>query len=323
MVRRFFSTLSIIFTCLPGISSAGLIGYWQNFDNPAQTPVRLTDIPPAYSIVTIAFADLAADGSASFTLQGPPYTTMSDGENTFKKDIQTLRAKGVKVLLSLGGQNGFYQINTADQEQKFASSLENIISTYGFDGLDYDLENGLSAANASFLVNATQNIKQDFQAQGKSLYFTAAPETMDVYWMESPNGKYDALIKAGLLDLVQVQLYNSGCMPDDESNSPCFAEGNEDFIVSQADSTIQTWMKQGVSDAAAKYVIGLPASANAAGGGYVDPAVAKKAMTCLQTQTQCGSYQPMQAYPELTNVMTWSINWDAKNGYAFAKVMAN
>jgi len=215
-VKRLFSTLSIIiFTCLPGISSAGLIGYWQNFDNPAQTPVRLTDIPAAYSIVTIAFADLAADGTASFTLQGPPYATMPDGNNTFKADIKTLQTKGVKVLLSLGGQNGFYQINTADQEQKFVSSLENIINTYGFDGVDYDLENGLSAANASFLVNATQTIKQDFQGQGKALYVTAAPETMDVYWMQYPNGKYDALIKAGLLDLVQVQLYNSGCMPSD------------------------------------------------------------------------------------------------------------
>jgi chitinase len=322
MSKRISTLIICFFINLPLSALAGLTGYWQNFNNPAETPVRLTDIPAGYNIVTIAFADMAADGSASFTLQGPPYTYLPDAENTFKSDIKTLQNKGVKVLLSLGGQNGYYQLNSTQQQANLTTSLEQIIKTYNFDGLDYDFESGLTASNATYLADATQKIKQDFLAKGKLLYFTAAPESFDVYWQQFPYGKYDPLIRANLIDLVQVQLYNSGCMPGSKPGSLCYVQGSEDFIVSQADSTIQVWMQNGIQNAAAKYAIGLPASASAAGGGYVDPSIVKKALICLQTQTQCDSYRPTQAYPELRNVMTWSINWDAKNAYSFENTMA-
>jgi chitinase len=319
MKLRIHTFIFSVFMCLPFVANAGLSGYWQNFTNPAETPVRLTDIPANYNIVIVAFADTASDGSASFTLQGPPYTSMPDGENAFKTDIKMLQTKGVKVLLSLGGQNGYYQVNSSAQAEKFVASIEQIIKTYGFDGLDYDFESGLTMSNATFLADATKTIKQDLQAIGKSFYVTAAPESIDVYWQQYPYGKYDPLIKAGLIDLVQVQLYNSGCIPSKQPMSPCYAQGSEDFIVAQADSTIQTWLQNGVNNAATTYAIGLPATSSAAGGGYVDPSVAKKALACLQTKTQCDTYQPTQTYPELNNVMTWSINWDAKNAYVFAQ----
>lgn len=76
-------------------------------------------------------------------------------------------------------------------------------------------------------------------------------------------------------------------------------------------------MKNGVTNPAEKYVIGLPSAVSAAGGGYVSPEIIKKAMTCLQTRKQCQSYIPTQTYPTLGGYMTWDINWDAKNKYAF------
>lgn len=298
-----------------------LAGYWQNFNNPADTPVRLTDIPKGYKVINIAFADMNTDGSVGFLLQGPPYLSMPNGDTVFKNDIKEIQARGVKVLLSLGGQNGFYQIDNQTKENNFVASLKQLITTYGFDGLDYDIENGLTTVNAAYLVDATRQLRDFFKGQAKPLTFTLAPETIDVYWQTYPNGKYDSLIQSDLIDSVQVQLYNSGCMPGSKPGSACYSQGTEDFIVSQADSTIQIWMKNGIANAAQKYMIGLPASIGAAGGGYVDPAVIKKALSCLQTQTNCATYVPTQMYPQLGGFMTWSINWDAKNGYAFEKAV--
>jgi chitinase len=298
-------------------SNTSLTGYWQNFTNPAETPVKLTDIPSGYKIVIIAFADMNSDGSVSFTLQGPPYDTL--GEDQFKADIKTIQARGVKVLISLGGQNGIYQVDTTAKEKNYISSLSQIITTYGFDGIDYDFESGLSTANESYLLDATLQLKQLFN----KLIVTMAPETIDVYWQVFPNGKYDQLIRtAGLVDLVEVQDYNSGCMPGIKPGSACYSVGTEDFIVSQADSTIQAWTQSGIANAASHYVIGLPATSQAAGSGYVDPSILNSALTCLKTGKECGTYLPTKTYPDIAGVMTWSINWDAKNNYAFEKAVA-
>ncbi len=322
VITKIVFIISLLF-CINVFASNNLIGYWQNFTNPAETPVKLTDIPAGYNIVTVAFADMSADGTVSFTLQGPPYSTMKDGVTIFKNDIKILQKNGVKVLLSLGGQNSYYQINNTTEENNFIATLEPIMTSYGFDGLDYDLENGLTSANASYLQDATKKMKQDLAAQGKNLFITIAPETLDVYWQVFPNGKYDSLIRAGVIDLVQVQLYNSGCMPSYKPGSPCYSQGSEDFIVSNADSTIQTWKKMGIPNPEVLYAAGLPATQNAAGGGYLDPTIVKKALTCLQTSTQCDTYTPTESYPTLTNVMTWDINWDAKNNYLFEKTIKN
>lgn len=298
-----------------------LTGYWQNFNNPAETPVRLTDIPDGYTTINIAFGEIKNDGGVTFTLEGPPYPSMANSEQIFKKDIKALQAKGIKVLLSLGGQNAIFQINSPAQENNFIVSLKHILNEYGLDGVDYDFENGLTSANVSYLVDATKRLNQDFLTQGKTLLFTMAPETLDVYWQVYPNGKYDPLIRSGMIEFIEVQLYNSGCMSGMKPGSACYSQGTEDFIVSQADSTIQTWIKNGISDASRKYVIGLPASLGAAGGGYLDLNTIRKALSCLKTGTECASYIPTQTYPDIGGFMAWSINWDAKNGYAFEKMI--
>lgn len=283
--------------------------------------MKLTDIPAGYKRVVIAFADMASDGTASFSVQAPAYVALPNADEAFKNDIKLLQSRGVKVLISFGGQNGIYQINDVTQKNKFIATLEDIITKYGFDGVDYDIENGLTNANSHYLVEATKVLKENFAAKGKSLIFTLAPETIDVYWQTFPNGKYDALIQSGLISTVQVQLYNSGCMPGYLPGSSCYSQGTVDFIVSQADSTIQTWLKGGVQNAESLYVAGLPASTSAAGGGYVDPATLKKAATCLASLKECGSYIPTKTYPEFSGFMTWSVNWDASNGYQFEKTV--
>jgi chitinase len=64
--------------------------------------------------------------------------------------------------------------------------------------------------------------------------------------------------------------------------------------------------------------LGLPASSQAAGKGYVAPSVVNAALDCLATGTNCGTFIPPTTYPTIRGVMDWSINWDASNSYNFA-----
>lgn len=317
MRKLFITTLLFLFMTAAKAQSIQLTGYWENWQN-AYNPnlnLRLSDIPTSYNTVIIAFADLHANGTVTFTLQAPPYYNQTDGVAQFKNDIQSLQQQGRKVLLSLGGQNGFYQVNNDAQNAQFIQSLEQLIDEYHFDGIDYDLENGLNTTNEDYLLKATKELSTHYN---QKLIFTLAPETFDTYWQMFPNGKYDKLIQSGLINAVQVQFYNSGCMPGNQADSACFAEGTEDFIVSQADSTMQIWQQHGIKNVANLFSLGFPSALNAAGGGYTDPTIIKNALTCLQTGKQCATYIPTQTYPNLSQIMTWDISLDAINGYAFA-----
>jgi chitinase len=42
----------------------------------------------------------------------------------------------------------------------------------------------------------------------------------------------------------------------------------------------------------------------------------------LTSQQNCGSFVPPTTWPGIRGVMTWSINWDASNGYNFASTVA-
>lgn len=302
-------------------SDSHFIGYWQNYRNSATLPVRLTDIPDGFDIVTIAFASVNPNGNVKFTLQGPPYKDTADGLPRFKEDIKSLQNNGVKVLLSLGGMNSFFHVDNPKKATNFLTSLEKIITEYGFDGVDYDLEGDLNRKNTIYLLEVTRTLKSDFEKKDAPLFLTVAPQSIDVNWQVS-QGKYDPLINEGLVDAVSVQLYNSTCKRSFKSGSPCYAPGTQDFIVSQADSTIQAWKKRGVKQPESLYVIGLAATNYGTNSGYARPEIVKKALSCLKTGKECATYTPTKTYPQLGGLMSWNINWDAKNKYSFVNALS-
>lgn len=293
-----------------------IVGYWHNFKNSAPQ-LRLIEIPDAYSIVNIAFASVNPNGTVNFSVQGPPYKLTINGKERFKEDIRSLQKKGVKVLLSLGGMNSYLHLDNDIEMNNFIQSAEQIIRDYGFDGVDYDFEGKVNPIATAYLLKATRKIKEDFTTP---LLVSVCPESSDVHWQAS-QGKYDQLIDSGLIDLVFVQLYNTRCKRSHQPNSSCFSPGTQDFIVAQADSTIQSWVKRGIKNAESLYVIGLPAEKNASTNGYTDPHIIRKALLCLTKGYDCDKYKPTKTYPHLGGVMTWSINWDANNNYNFVNTL--
>jgi chitinase len=49
--------------------------------------------------------------------------------------------------------------------------------------------------------------------------------------------------------------------------------------------------------------------------------VVNSALDCLSSGNGCGAYRPSASYGGIRGAMTWSINWDASNGYSFANTV--
>ncbi|MER5403421.1 glycosyl hydrolase family 18 protein [Streptomyces sp. NPDC002769] len=276
-------------------------GYWQNFNNGA-TVQKISAVQSQYDIIAVAFADATGTpGAVSFNLDSAGlggYTV-----DQFKADIKAKQAAGKKVVISIGGQNGTVSINDPTSAANFANSVYSLMQTYGFDGVDIDLENGL---NATYMTQALRSLASK---AGSSLIITMAPQTID---MQSTSNAYfqTALNIKDILTVVNMQYYNSGSMLG--CDGKVYSQGSVDFLTALACIQLQGGL------APSQVGLGLPASTSGAGSGYVSPTVVNNALDCLAKGTNCGSFKPSKTYPDLRGAMTWSTNWDAAAGNAWS-----
>ncbi|MFF8947322.1 chitinase [Streptomyces sp. NPDC014940] len=279
-------------------------GYWQNFNNGAKVQ-KISDVPAAYDIIAVAFADATTTpGAVSFSLDSAGlggYTA-----DQFKADIKAKQAAGKKVVISIGGQNGTVSVSDSASAANFANSVYSLMQTYGFDGVDIDLENGL---NATYMTQALRSLASK---AGSSLIITMAPQTID---MQSTSNSYfqTALNIKDILTVVNMQYYNSGSMLG--CDGKVYSQGTVDFLTALACIQLEGGL------APSQVGLGLPASTSGAGSGYVSPTVVNNALDCLSKGTGCGTFKPSKTYPDLRGAMTWSTNWDASSGNAWSNAV--
>ncbi|MFJ9925998.1 chitinase [Streptomyces misionensis] len=279
-------------------------GYWQNFNNGAKVQ-KISDVPSAYDIIAVAFADATTTpGAVTFNLDSAGlggYTV-----DQFKADIKAKQAAGKKVIVSIGGQNGTVSVSDSASATNFANSVYSLMQTYGFDGVDIDLENGL---NATYMTQALRALSAK---AGPSLVITMAPQTID---MQSTSASYfqTALNIKDILTVVNMQFYNSGSMLG--CDGKVYSQGTVDFLTALACIQLQGGL------APSQVGLGVPASTSAAGSGYVSPSVVNNALDCLSAGTNCGTFKPSKTYPDLRGAMTWSTNWDATSGNAWSNAV--
>lgn len=312
-----------------------LVGYWHNWDDASAPYLELSAIDPRYTVIELAFAE-PLPGTTSAIDFNPSLGVPQD----FIAQIASLRASGRKVLISIGGANATVQLNSEAERVQFVSLTMNMLLTWGVDGLDIDLEgSSVSITGGTIeqpvdstiirLISALDEIMVEYrQATDRKLFLTMAPETAYVQGGMSAYGgiwgAYLPIIHAmrDSIDLLQVQLYNSGSMYGIDGG--IYTQGTADFIISQVEAVIQGFNTSGGSFTglpASKVAVGLPACTSAAGGGYTDTTTVRAALEhLLGTGPRPGDYMLANpaGYPDLGGMMTWSINWDAVstcNGY--------
>ncbi|MCW8220467.1 MULTISPECIES: chitinase [Streptomyces] len=289
----------------PGPSTSvpkhAVTGYWQNFNNGAAVQ-KLSDVPAAYDIIAVSFADATSTpGAVTFNLDSAGLNGYTVAQ--FKADIKAKQAAGKNVIISVGGEKGTVSVNSDASANAFSDSLYALIQEYGFNGVDIDLENGL---NSTYMTKALRSLSSKV---GSGLVITMAPQTID---MQSTSGEYfkTALNIKDILTVVNMQYYNSGSMLG--CDGKVYSQGSVDFLTALACIQLEGGL------APSQVGLGVPASTRGAGSGYVAPSVVNAALDCLAKGTNCGSFKPSKTYPDIRGAMTWSTNWDATAGNAWS-----
>ena len=341
MMKEVLLILFLIFTIVAKAQNPVLIGYWHNWNDSSAPYIPLDQIDSRYTIICVSFA--VPTSASNMTMQFVPEGV---SQSAFISQIQALQNQGKKVVLSIGGATTSISLNNNSNRDAFINSMTAILNTYGFDGIDIDIEHGNSILASGTIANPTSvdcinliyainQIKTNyFSFFNRNMMLTFAPETAYVQGGMSAYGGiwggYLPLLNALRNDLnyVHVQLYNSGSVYGIDGN--IYTQGTADFIVALTEALIQGFATSGGQFQglpANKVVVGLPACSNAAGGGYVNPTVVEDALNyLLGVGPNPGAYILTQAggYPNLGGMMTWSINWDKvttcnTNAFAYAQ----
>ncbi|MBT1708869.1 T9SS type A sorting domain-containing protein [Fulvivirgaceae bacterium PWU5] len=333
--------LGILLPALPAQAQLGnrvVVGYFHNWNNASAPYIRLRDVNSKYNVINIAFAVPVAPGDMTMTFE-----PVQQSKTEFIADIRTLQAQGRRVQISIGGADAPVELHTAADRTKFVNSMKTIITEYGFDGYDIDLEGTsviLNPGDTDFknpttpkisnLVAASRELVTYFRGQGKNFWLTSAPETQ---YVQGGYGFYGTAfggylpVLHGLRDLltfVHVQYYNTGSQV--ALDEKIYNQGTADFIVAMTDMLLKGFP---VARNAAnvfpalredQVAFGLPATGtgSAPAGGYVAPAQVHQALNYLIKGISYGSaYVTNRTYPNLRGIMTWSVNWDKTQGDAF------
>jgi chitinase len=304
----------------------------------------MADVPDAWDIIDLAFGepDSVTSGNIHFNRCQPSECPTVESDADFTAAIRAKQAKGKKVLLSIGGQNGEVQLTTTAARDRFVSSVAAIIDRWGLDGLDVDFEGHslyLDPGDTDFthpttsvivnLISALQSLKARY---GARFALTMAPETFFVqngYQFYGPGsggdprgGDYLPVIYAPRNDLtvLHVQDYNSG--PIMGLDNQWHFMGGADFHIAMTDMLVAGFPVARTGKVFPglrpdQIAIGVPAAVSA-GNGYTAPAVVQQALDCLVKGASCGGYALRGgASPSLRGLMTWSINWDRHYNWEF------
>ncbi|MQM17185.1 hypothetical protein Taro_050152 [Colocasia esculenta] len=276
--------LSILVLRLPSSPEApslagGIAIYWGKGNSTSEG--NLTDVcnTGKYSHIMLASLTEFGEGRTPKLSLGGHCDPASAGCTRLGAELRTCQARGVKVLLSIGGGGGRYGLSSADDAQKVARYLWNSflggqsstrpLGDAVLDGIDFVVVQG----PPSLYGLLARAIKKLGRQGGRDVYLSAAPEC------PFPDAYLGAAIDTGVLDFVWVQFFdNPSCQ---------YEEGNMGKLW-------EAW-NQWANISAGQVFLGLLAGDVAAIGGYIPPAV-------LVSQV----LPVVKASPKYGGVLLWS-----------------
>ncbi|EFJ25184.1 hypothetical protein SELMODRAFT_15257, partial [Selaginella moellendorffii] len=213
-----------------------------------------------YRILIISFLSQFGRGQTPLLNLAGHCDPPSGGCKGLTSDINACKSKGIKVLLSIGGGAGSYGLSSSSDGQSVATYIWNNylggssgnrpLGSAVLDGVDFDIETGNTPQQ--YYIAMAQKLKS-FNC---NLILSAAPQC------PIPDASLGSVIKVpGLFTYVFVQFYN---------NPQCQYNNNG---VSGILGSWNNWVSNSVTPSTVKVFMGLPASPQAAGSGYMPPNV--------------------------------------------------
>jgi chitinase len=301
-----------------------LHGYWENWDgasNGVHPPLGWIPITDSrirahgYNVINAAFPVIRSDGTVLWedgmdaTVRVPTPAEMCQA-----------KAAGLTILMSIGGATAGIDLSSSAVADRFVTTIVPILRRYNFDGIDIDIETGLTGSGNINTLSASQanliRIIDGVLGQMPSNFgLTMAPETAYVTGGSvvygSIWGAYLPIVKKyadnGRLWWLNMQYYNGsmyGCSGDS------YSAGTAQGFTAQTNCLNAGLVIQGTTIRVPfdKQVPGLPAQPGA-GGGYMSPSLVAQAWN-----TYSGG---------LKGLMTWSINWDGSRNWTFGDNVRN
>ncbi|XP_041001913.1 hevamine-A-like [Juglans microcarpa x Juglans regia] len=277
----------LMLLALRGANASGIAIYWGQNGN--EGTLKETCATGNYEYVILAFLPTFGNGQTPMLNLAGHCDPYSNGCTGLSSDIKSCQAKGIKVLLSLGGGAGSYSLSSSEDARQVATYLwNNFLGGHSssrplgpavLDGIDFDIEGGTDQH-----YDDLARYLSGYSNKGKKVYLSAAPQC------PFPDAWIGNALKTGLFDFVWVQFYN---------NPPCqYTSGD----VANLEDAWKIW----VSDIpATKIFLGLPASPEAAGSGYIPvPDLTSKILPSIKGSAKYGG------------VMLWSKYYDDQSGYS-------
>lgn len=313
--------------------------------------------PSASSLKAAGYTHISVAFGVFSTSQ--PGQIISAFDTVTKEYINSCHQAGLKVLLSLGGAStsisgtsvDFHQVLSLASspvafQNTFVNSAQSLITQYGFDGIDIDIEHGLNGSGTFAAptgdIAVMANILNSLRQNNPSLIISLTPQVANVSptsGFDGTWGNYASLIMQTYqaLSFVGIQIYNTGCAYG--IDHVCYADlaSSPDLSVAMAAGLLENWPQKDSSGRATGFqpyisylnpsqiILGYPAPDNQgiSDGLPVKPtSVIKRAIQCLRTgikaANSCDSYVPPRTYTAIGGVFEWEATFDQANNFRFA-----
>ncbi len=305
-----------------------MIGYWTG-----TFPLR--EVSSQWDVILVAFAEPdrnAPEGTLRFQLHGG-----GDPEQ-FKADMASLKSQGKKVMISLGGGGKIFTLDDPASIPTFVSSVTQIVTEYGFDGIDLDFESpslNIDPGDTDFkhpttpsIVNLISALRQLHDRFGPGFMISLVPEGTQMpagaVSYGGQFGSYLAITYAirGILSFVDVQDYNTP--PLEGLDGEIYQSNSVDYHAAMTELLLHGFNVGGDSK---QSFPPLPAGKVAVGflAGYTSPAIVSQAMDdIISGKAPAGAKYKLRkpaGYHDMIGAMLWTIDADRRDNYNFSNVV--
>lgn len=308
-----------------------LIGYWSGYAG-ANGTFPLRDVSPQWDYILVAFATPdknAPEGTLQF------HTPTGMDPATFKADIQSLKSKGKKVMISLGGGGQHFTLANPARIPNYVSSVTKIVEEYGFDGIDIDFESpslSIDPGDTDFrhpttpsIVNLITALRQLHDHFGPKFMISLVPEGTQIpAGYPSYGGQFGSYLAItyairDILTFIDVQDYNTP--PLQGLDGEIYQAGHVDYHAAMTELLLHGF---NVGGDLKQFFPPLPANQVAVGFlvGDAEPSEVNQAMDYIITgKAPAGTSYKLRkpgGYPEMIGAMFWTIDGDRRGDYNFS-----